>query len=86
MSLCGVEQNDGVKRCQKLKRLMVTETRVTWVGALFAVQNFPDLTDFDFDKIFLVSCILRLNIFIYLVFFYFYILLVFLVKIYWHIL
>ncbi|ODM98086.1 F-box/LRR-repeat protein 20 [Orchesella cincta] len=54
ISLCGAEMNDGVKRCQKLQRLLVSETRVTWIGALTILRHLPNLTDFDFDKIFQV--------------------------------
>ncbi|CAL8084494.1 unnamed protein product [Orchesella dallaii] len=54
ISLCGAEMNDGVKRCQKLQRLLITETRVTWIGALTILRHLPNLTDFDFDKIFQV--------------------------------
>ncbi|CAG7825672.1 unnamed protein product [Allacma fusca] len=52
--MSGESQNDGVKRCQKLQRLIVTETRVSWVGALCALRCFPEIRDFDFDKIFQV--------------------------------
>jgi len=52
--LCGVDDPDGLRFCQQLRRLIVTETRVTWVGALCALENFPRLVEFDFDKIFQV--------------------------------
>lgn len=54
LSLCGAGMNDDVKRCQKLQRLQIAETRATWIGALTVLQHLPNLLDFDFDKIFQV--------------------------------
>lgn len=54
MSLCGANRCDGVRKCQKLQRLTITETRTTWMGAYAVIQNLPNLTDFDFDRIFQV--------------------------------
>lgn len=51
ISLCGLEDGRG---CKKLQRLIVTETRCTWIGALTVLQHLP-ITDFDFDKIFQVN-------------------------------
>lgn len=46
---------DDVRRCQKLQRLLITETRATWIGALTVLQHLHSLTDFDFDRIFQVK-------------------------------
>lgn len=55
LSLCGVgSEENGVQRCRRLQRLLITETRATWIGALTILQHVPSLTDFDFDKIFQV--------------------------------
>lgn len=53
-SLCGIGVGDGTKGCLKLQRLLITETRATWIGAVIILKHLTNLTDFDFEKIFQV--------------------------------
>lgn len=56
-SLCGQDEGcgmTGVNGCPNLQRLIVSETRVTWIGAYEVIKCLQQLRDFDFDKIFQV--------------------------------
>jgi hypothetical protein len=53
VQLCVAE--DGRRLCQNLRRLIVTDTAISTVGATVALQYLPDLREFDYDHIFDVS-------------------------------
>lgn len=50
---------NGEPRCQKLTRLIVTDTWVTSSGAAIALLALPQLREFDFDRMFEVIDILH---------------------------
>ncbi|KAK3909480.1 F-box/LRR-repeat protein 2 [Frankliniella fusca] len=43
---------EGRRQCQRLSKLVVSETCVSVSGAAVVLQSLPSLTDFDFDNIF----------------------------------
>lgn len=43
---------EGRRQCQRLQKLVVSETCVSVSGAAVVLQSLPSLTDFDFDHIF----------------------------------
>lgn len=44
--------SEGTRQCQRLTRLVISETSVSSAGVVVVLQSLPLLSEFDFDNIF----------------------------------